>query len=349
MRVRLRLLGWIWAGWTALALFFAISLWLNYISQGRPANFRGSLIVSLAEWWIWVLLTPVVIELARRFPLRSERRGRDAVIHLLAGIVLATAKVLGERVIRLWIFGVAPYLLPSSFALHFLVYWAIVIATRSFEYYRESQLRALRSSQTEARLNEARLQLLRAQLQPHFLFNALNAISEMVHEDADRADRMIGSLSELLRVSLDEGDQVPLIEEVRIAQLYLDIQQARFGDRLRVAWDVPEDCAAYPVPRLLLQPLLENAVQHGVSASPSGGTVEIAVRETRGGLSITVSDDGAGPAPTNTLAHTATREGVGLANTRARLAAWSAAATLDLEPRAGRGTVVRILLPEGRL
>src|SRR5688572_1352593 len=226
MRARLRLWAWIWAGWTALALFFAISLWLNYISQGRPARFGASLIVSLAEWWLWVPLTPVAMALSRRFPLEPGRRGRDAAIHLAAGAVLATVKVLGERVVRLWVFGVAPYLLPSSLALHFLVYWAIVGATRGFEYYRESQHRLLRASQTEARLNEARLQLLRAQLQPHFLFNALNTVAEMVHEDADRADRMIASLSELLRVSLDAGDSVPLVEEMRIAGLYLDMQQA---------------------------------------------------------------------------------------------------------------------------
>jgi two-component system LytT family sensor kinase len=343
MRAPVRLWAWIWAGWTALAVFFATSLWLNYISLGRPADFGASLIVSLAEWWLWALLTPVVIILARRFPLDRDRRRRDVAAHLVAGIVLATTKVLAERIIRLWIFGVAPYLLPSSLALHFLVYWAIVIAVRGFEYYRESQQRALRNSQMESRLNEARLQLLRAQLQPHFLFNALNAIAEMVHEDADRADRMIGSLSELLRVSLDAGEEVPLAEEVRIGGLYLDIQQARFGDRLRIVWEVPDRCAVRPVPRLLLQPLLENAVLHGISASSPGGTIEVAARETDQGLIITVSDDGA---PQSGPVTALTREGVGLANTRARLAVWSPGATLDLEPRAGGGMIARIVLPE---
>jgi signal transduction histidine kinase len=345
MRARLRLWAWIWAGWTALALFFAISLWLNYLSQNRPANFRASLIVSLAEWWLWVPLTPVAIALARRFSFHPRRRGRDVVVHLAAAAVLATTKVLGERIVRLWIFGVAPYLLPSSLALHFLVYWAIVGATRGFEYYRESQLKILRASQTESRLNEARLQLLRAQLQPHFLFNALNTVAEMVHEDADRADRMIASLSDLLRVSLDAGDAVPLAEEVRIAGLYLDIQQARFGERLHVRWDVPETCAATPVPRLLLQPLLENAIQHGLSHAPSGGTIDILVRESAGGLVLTVSDNGAGVTPAHQPADVKP-DGIGLANTRARLAAWSADATLDLGPRPGGGTVVQIHLPE---
>lgn len=341
MRARLRLWAWIWAGWTALAVFFATSLWLTYISQGRQANFGASLTVSLAEWWIWALLTPIVILLARRFPLQADHRRRDVAVHLVAGALLAAAKVIGERVVRLWIFGVLPYLLPSSLALHFLVYWALVGATRAFEYYRESQARALRASQIEARLTEARLQLLHAQLQPHFLFNALNTIAEMVHEDADRADRMITSLSELLRVSLDSGDVVPLAEEVRIAALYLDMQQARFGDRLRVQWDVPDACLTKSVPRLLLQPLLENAVQHGLVAARSGGTLAVVVRDSSQGLRITVSDDGGGvdAAPPG-------RSGVGLSNTRARLSAWSPAAMLELVPRPGGGTDACITLPE---
>jgi signal transduction histidine kinase len=345
MRSRLRLWAWIWAGWTALAVFFAISLWLNYVAQGREARFGASLIVSLAEWWLWAPLTPVVIALASRFSLRPGRRGRDVAVHLAAAAILATIKVLVERVVRLWIFGVSPYLLPSSLALHFLVYWAIAGATRGFEYYRESQLKLLRASQTESRLNEARLQLLRAQLQPHFLFNALNTVAEMVHEDVDRADRMIASLSDLLRVSLDAGDAVPLAEEVRIAGLYLDIQQARFGDRLRVRWDVPEACATTAVPRLLLQPLLENAIQHGLAQGRCGGTIEITVRGLAGTLLMTVSDDGAGVSMAVQVRNTKS-EGIGLANTRARLAAWSPDATLELRPRPGGGTVVEIDLPE---
>ena len=340
MRARWRLWAWIWAGWTALALFFAISLWLNYFSQGRPARFGASLIVALAEWWLWVPLTPVAMALSRRFPFDAGRRGRDAAVHLAAAALLSTVKVVGERIVRLWVFGAAPYLLPSSLALHFLVYWAIVGATRGFEYYRESQQRLLRASQTEARLTEARLQLLRAQLQPHFLFNALNTVAEMVHEDADRADRMIASLSDLLRVSLDEGDAVPLAEEARIAGLYLDIQQARFGDRLRVAWDVPDACAATLVPRLLLQPLIENAIVHGLSPAGSGGTIDIRAHRSAGALVLTIADDGGGLA--------ARPEGIGLANTRARLAAWSAHASLDLRPRPGGGTIAEIALPERR-
>ena len=343
MRGQLRLWAWVCAGWTALGLFFGFSLWLNYIALGRPALLGASLTVSLAEWWLWGPLTPIAFALARRFSFRPDHRVGDTVVHVLAGAVLATTKVLGERIVRLSIFGVAPYLLPSSLALHFLVYWAIVGATRGFEYYRESQLKLLRVSQTEARLNEARLQLLRAQLQPHFLFNALNTIAEMVHEDADRADRMIASLSDLLRVSLDENDSVPLAEEVRIAGLYLDIQQARFGDRLRVQWDVPEACAATLVPRLVLQPLLENAIQHGLSQARSGGAVTITARSSDRGLVIAISDDGAGLAATDVIA-----EGIGLSNTRARLAAWSAEAALSLRPRPGGGTIAEIVLPERR-
>jgi two-component system, LytTR family, sensor kinase len=338
MRARLRFWAWIWAGWSALALFFAISLWLNYIAQSRPAHFGPSLIVSLAECWLWAPLTPIVMLMARRFPFRAEHLASDFAVHVIAGAGIAFVKVTGERIVRLWIFGVAPYFLPSNLALHFLVYWVIAGATRGFEYYAESQQRILDAAQTEARLNEVRLQWLRAQLQPHFLFNALNTIAETVHEDPDRADRMIASVSDLLRVSLDADDAVPLAEEQRIAGLYLEIQQARFGDRLDVRWNVSDGVDAALVPCLLLQPLLENAIQHGLSPKADGGTIEITAGPSAGGLAITVADDGHGMA--------GNAEGIGLTNTRARLAAWSSAARLEVRQRDGGGTVVEIFLPE---
>jgi signal transduction histidine kinase len=344
MRARLRFWAWIWAGWTALALFFAISLWLNYIAQGRPALFGPSLVVSLAEWWLWAPLTPIVMLVARRFPFETGRLPRDIAAHVAAAVLIASIKVIGERIVRLWVFGVAPYFLPSSLALHFLVYWVIAGATRGFDYYGESQQRLLRASQTEARLNEARLQLLRAQLQPHFLFNALNTIAETLHEDPDAADRMLASLSDLLRVCLEADDTVPFAEEQRIASLYLEIQQARFGDRLRVEWNVPTSVATTPVPSLLLQPLLENAIQHGVSQKAGAGTIAISASRTAGGLTIVIADDGLG---IRSGLEPGTSDGIGLANTRARLAAWSSGATLDLRARPGGGSVVELLLPSG--
>jgi hypothetical protein len=343
MRERLIVWAWVWLAWTALALFFATSLWLNYVSQGREANFQASLLVSLSEWWIWAALTPVVVQLARWFPLQRSGLARAVSVHLMSAVALSVVKVLAERVVRQWMFGVAPYFLPSNLALHFLVYWALVGVTLAIQYYRASQAQALRASETEARLHEARVQLLQAQLQPHFLFNALNTIAEVVHEDPERADRMIGSLSELLRASLDADSQaVPVDEEARIARIYLDIQQARFGDRLQVAWHIDDDCAAWPVPRLLLQPLLENAVQHGIAPTHAGGSIVITARRTASGLQLIVADDGAGPS-----GGAGAGSGIGVSNTRARLAAaYGDAASLTVRPRPAGGTEAIVTIPE---
>lgn len=335
--------GWIWLGWTALALFFAISLWLNYVTQGRPANFRASLVVSLSEWWIWALLTPVPVALARRWPLERPRLGRHVAFHTGAGAAVAVIKVLAERIVRIWIFGVAPYLLPSNLALHFLVYWAIVLLAMMTAFYHRNRARELQSAQTEARLHEMRLRLLSAQLQPHFLFNALSTIAESVHEDADKADRMIAGLGDLLRATLDSSDhKVSLDEELALAGKYLAIQQARFDDRLRIDIDVPADLGRWLVPRLLLQPLLENAVHHGVSARRGAGAIRVQARRVGAALELTVADDGAG------LSRELGSDGVGLSNTRARLdAVYQGQARLHLHSTADRGTAVIVTLPEG--
>jgi sensor histidine kinase YesM len=191
------------------------------------------------------------------------------------------------------------------------------------------------------------LRAVRAQLHTHFLFNALNTIAETVHEDAERADRMIGSLSELLRATLQaDGQTVTLAEELVLAERYLAIQQARFGERLRVATDVPADALHWPVPRLILQPLLENAIRHGVGADEAGGSVRIAAVAASGDvLQLTVEDDGNGladePEPSG--------HGIGLANTRARLEAmYGDRASLGLRSVAGQGTAVTVTIPRAR-
>jgi signal transduction histidine kinase len=348
MRRRLIAWAWIFLAWTALALFFGISLWLNYIALGREAHLGASLRVSLSEWWIWALLTPIPIWLAQRWPpVRPHLIGHMA-LHAVAGLIVAVVKVQTERVVRTWIFGAAPYLLPSNLALHVLIYWAIVVLTLGAAYYRRSRTRELEATRTEARLHEARLQLLASQLQPHFLFNALNTIAETVHEDPDRADRMIGSLSELLRATLQQdGHLVTLADELALADRYLAIQQARFGDRLQVDIHVPDEVRQYRVPRLILQPLLENAIHHGVSTRIAGGRVRIAAEQQDDALCLTIQDNGDVPdlvwraEPSDRVGG-----GIGLSNTQARLAAmYGERARLDVASASGGGTTVTITVP----
>jgi len=308
---------WVWpavaGGWTALALFFAVSASLTYRSTGRAANWTLSLERSLVEWWLWALLTPVIVWLARRFPLDRPWPRRAAAVHLAAGAAIALLKTAAERAALAWLTGFWIYWLASTIALQFTIYCAIVAAAHGVTYYERSRER----DQLAARLADVRLQLLSMQLQPHFLFNTLNTIAELVHDDPDAADRMIAGLSDLLRKTLDLGptQEIPLAAELDLLGRYLDIQRARFGDRLRVEIVADADARAALVPVLLLQPLVENAIQHGLAEHLSSGAIAIRARREGGRLMMTVSDDGVGPEANGPAA----RERVGLGNTRARL------------------------------
>jgi two-component sensor histidine kinase len=308
-----RLWAVVWCGWTALAVFFAVSASLTYRSTGRPANWLLSLERSLTEWWLWALLSPVVAYLATRYPLDRRWPLRHASIHLAAGITLAIVKTAAERALFAWLTGVWLYWLISTLALQLFVYAAIVAATHGLHYYWRSR----KHEQLEARLTQTRLQLLTLQLQPHFLFNTLNTIAEMVHEDPDKADYMITSLSSLLRRALELGatQEISLERELELLTQYLEIQQSRFGDRLQVNCRIANDTRRAAVPVLLLQPLVENAIQHGLAAHTEGGRIDIAARSAGDRLIITVTDDGAG---VERKALTG-RQGMGLGNTRTRL------------------------------
>jgi signal transduction histidine kinase len=308
---------WVWpavgAGWTALALLLAVSASLTYRSTGRAANWTLSLERSLVEWWLWALLTPLVVWLARRFPLDRRWPWRAVALHLAAGMAIAVLKTAAERAALAWLTGFWIYWLASTIALQLTIYCAIVAAAHGVTYYERSRER----DQLAARLADARLQLLGMQLQPHFLFNTLNTIAELVHDDPDAADHMIAGLSDLLRKTLELGptQEIPLGAELDLLGRYLDIQRARFGDRLRVEIVADGDARMALVPVLLLQPLVENAIQHGLAEHLSSGAIAIHARRDGSRLRMTVSDDGAGPRANAGPG----RERVGLGNTRARL------------------------------
>jgi two-component system LytT family sensor kinase len=330
----------VWGGWTALALFFAVSTSLTYRSTGRPANWTLNVERALSEWWLWALLTPLVVFLARRFPLHGDRRPRNVAVHVLAGMVVAVGKTLADRAIFALITGFWTYFLFTTLALQFTLYAAVVAATHGVEYYRRSRER----EHLEAQLAETRLQMLNMQLQPHFLFNTLNTIAEMVHEDPDKADTMIAGLSDLLRRTLDLGavQEIPVAEEIDLVSRYLDIQKARFGDRLRIQITVSDAARAARVPALLLQPIVENAIRHGLAARVDAGRIDIDARIDGRMLVLTVTDDGSGD-PEEVITGP---ERVGLGNTRARLdALYRGGARLALGRAEGRGARVTIEIP----
>ena len=340
MKRRLRAWLAVWTGWTALALFFAVSTSLTYRSTGRAANWALNIERSLSEWWLWALLTPIVVVLARRFPLYDGHRVRNAVVHVVAGITIAVGKTALDRIAFAMISGFWMYWLVSTLALQFVIYAGVVAAAHGMEYYRRSRDR----EHVESQLTATRLQLLSMQLQPHFLFNTLNTIAEMVHEDPDKADTMIAGLSDLLRRTLDLGavQEIPLAGELELVSRYLEIQKARFGDRLRVTMTVSAAAASALVPTLLLQPLVENAIRHGLGTRVDAGRIDIEARVDEGTLVVAITDDGAGD-EAETIAGP---ERVGLGNTRQRLETlYGRACRLELTRAPGRGACVTIEIP----
>jgi LytS/YehU family sensor histidine kinase len=205
-----------------------------------------------------------------------------------------------------------------NFDWEMMTYWAVVGLSHALDFHRESQERELTSAHLETRLAEANLQALQRQLHPHFLFNTLHTISALMHRDTEAADAMLERLSDLLRLTLDRvgTQQVRLKDELDFIDKYVEIERARFGDRLRVVVDVDPGILDASVPNLLLQPLVENAVRHGIAPKVGGGTVQIAARREGDRLQLVVRDNGFG-LPADTLQ--AFNRGVGVSNTRSRL------------------------------
>jgi two-component system, LytTR family, sensor kinase len=328
---------------TAAAVLFTGQVRADYWYVGRHLSWARALAVSLVDWELWTLLSPAVLLLSVRVPLAYPPRARTFAIHITASLGLATGKLFAEAFVLHTFMGPGP--LPGNIGKLYValsVYWAIVAAVQFAEQRRLSRERALRASHLETELARAQVDALRMQLHPHFLFNTLNAISGLMREDVEAADLMLAQLSELLRTTLEtEGRQeMPLAEEIGWLRTYFAIQQTRFGARLQVVIDVPDDCQTALVPTLILQPLVENAIRHGFSATPGPGRVSITVRQAEGILRIDVADEGPGaPQPI--------REGYGLRNTRSRLRAlYRNEGALFVLPRLDRaGTLSRLDLP----
>jgi two-component system, LytTR family, sensor kinase len=314
--------------WTAFALFFASQTYLLQARYGRQIEGTKVLAIWLICGYSWCLVTPFVLWLARRFSLESGRLLRSIPIHLIAGVFFSTLSLTIYALARRTIFG--PERGPASlreelydlvineFHTELLVYWAIVGIANAIDYYRRYRDRELKTSQLEARLVESQLEALRMQLHPHFLFNTLNSISVLMQRDVKAADRMLLQLSALLRATLarNREHEIPLRQELEFLEHYLEIEQTRYCDRLTVRMQVDPSALDGLVPQLIFQPLVENAIRHGIADRESGGLIVISAERLDGHLSLAVRDNG--PGIRHTLGQFA--EGVGLANTRSRLA-----------------------------
>jgi signal transduction histidine kinase len=314
--------------WTATAVFFASMLFTQTRSALHPISFWRALSWEVTSSYLWFALMPLVLWLSRRFPFEMKRWKRSLPIHVVACVAIALVQQAIVSVIlprlgylgshRSYYWDNYRLILQTNIHLCILIYWATVGIRYANDYYHKYRERELRASQLEARLAQTKLQVLKMQLHPHFLFNTLNAISELVYSDPESAEHMITNLSDLLRISLDQVgvQEVPLQQELDFLNKYLEIEQTRFHDRLHLHLDIDPDTLDATVPNMILQPLVENAIKHGIGPRSSGGHIEITAHRSNGTLHMRVSDDGCG-LPNGEQA--ALREGVGLANTRARL------------------------------
>jgi len=310
------------AGWTLLALLFASQTLLYYAYAGNRVSSWRIIAPALADWYLWAALTPAIAWLAHRWPIGSGHWGRALLVHVPASIAFAVVKLglraaIGHLARPLATMGLTTLLL-AQFHLNLVTYWVIVGLAHAIDYYRKYRERELRASQLEARLARSQLDVLRMQLHPHFLFNTLHAISTLVRKDPDGAERTIAQLSDLLRLTLETIglETLPVKDELEFIDRYLAIQQTRFGSRLAVHQAVDPDALDARVPSQILQPLVENAIRHGIGPRAAGGTLEILVRRGDHHLTLRVRDDGPGLPPGGA---DALKAGVGLSNTRARL------------------------------
>jgi two-component system, LytTR family, sensor kinase len=234
-------------------------------------------------------------------------------------------------------------LLAKTFQYNVWVYWVIVAVSHAFDYYRKFHERELRTAELEKRLVQARLSALQSQLNPHFLFNTLHTISALMHKDVEAADRMVMKLSELLRLALDNTDthEVPLRQELDFLDRYLEIEQTRFRDRLAVEREIEPGTLGAHVPNLVLQPLVENAIRHGLERHARPGRITLRAWRRDGQLELNVEDNGGG-LPEGPLART----GIGISNTRNRLEQlYGAAQKFELQNVPSGGLLARVIIP----
>jgi two-component system, LytTR family, sensor kinase len=300
--------------------------WLSKV-VGHNETLRNHLVLNLVYWYVPALLAPVIVSLATRYQIRRGGLTVFALVHVTGALTYSlvhTLAMLGTEAALMdgpsaegwWFMARVEFLKQLDWML--MTYLFLVGLAHALEFRRESDRRALDAAQLEMRLVEAQLQALQRQLHPHFLFNTLNAIAGLMRSDVDAADRMMDRLGDLLRMTLNTSNiqEVSLKEELEVLQKYLDIEQVRLGDRLTVNIVIDADTLDAQVPNFLLQPLVENAVRHGIAPRVEPGQLGINASRHANRLAIEIFNSGEGVPPHRL---TLLNQGVGLANTRARL------------------------------
>lgn len=352
--------GIVFFGWTIIGAFFVSRNIVSTLSRGQAIAWHRHILFELLYWYIWALLTPLIFRLADRYRILGRGWQRNALALTFWGLLIAVVQMAIDYAVNLslaiWVIrvpeqeisrvlaGIKTSIIVESFA-GFLTYWVILGIYYAFDYYRKYHDREVKALQLEGRLAQAELQNLKMQLHPHFLFNTLNTISVLILEDAQAANYMLVRLSDLLRITLESAgaQEVSLKQEIEFLQSYLEIEQTRFQDRLTVRFDVDPSTLNARVPNLILQPLVENAIRHGIAPRASPGLIEIQASRTNGVINLLVRDNGPGlrGSDPETIA-----KGVGLTNTQARLHhLYGKSHRFDLQESPEGGLMVKVQIP----
>lgn len=349
------------AAWRRYAIAFVVWTLAGIVlaEQSRTlgatiGDYPRFLLSMLSGMWLWALFTPLIMDLGQRWPLEQGTWLRNLPKHAFATLVFSAIDALVVFPIRIALDQPLGHTFSEQFQRglfacesSYVIIIALGMSSRYATLYHERRAAA---AELETQVSLARLTALNAQLRPHFLFNTLNAIAELLHTDPVRADRLLLSLAVLLRRSFVAGErqEVPLSEELRFVEEYLAILGARLDDRLRVVIEVPDELREAMVPSFLLQPLVENAIRHGIERVPSGGRLLIrASREGADRLRIEVHDDGVG---LHSALPPRRGSGLGLPTTRERLRhLYGDAQTFALKDGTPRGAIAVVTLPLRRV
>jgi two-component system LytT family sensor kinase len=312
---------------TAIAIYFTIQRLLIHASQGTTINWPKHLL-EYSGWYVWALITPFVLFMSAKYPLQKQAWLKHAAIHL--GVLticwfFATIAMEGIK----WAANLGAYnfweKLPDSFArspfsLDIICYFTIVAIESALRYHRRFEFGRVRNIKLTGQLAGARLHALKMQLHPHFLFNSLNSLSELMREDPVAAEKMIRNLEMFLRLTVnhDHLQEVPFEKELEFLKCYLAIENVRYQDRLNVKMEIEPQTMKVKVPNLMLQPIVENAIRHGIAPRSSRGQIEIQAKRDNGMLQLSVRDNGPGISKSKKKA-ISKRSGLGLSNTRERL------------------------------
>jgi hypothetical protein len=341
----------VFAIWSLPALVASYSSYISASTQGRPVEFWRALAMEGPGWYVWVPLTPLIFALSKRFPFARHPDVRAIAAHMVllvfALVTYTTVYVWSNVEFRQTPLELTPALVESvligSIVMTLVLYAATLVTSIALDYASRDRERERRTLELEAQLARAELHTLRAQLHPHVLFNALHTIALLARRDSNEAIRVTVLLGNVLRSVLDSGttDERPLRDEISLIEQYLGIELVRFADRLNVVWEIEEETHDAIVPTLLLQPLVENALRHGIARSVNGGTLVISSSRSGEAVCVTVWNDG--PAlPGDGIA----RRGVGLRNTEERLRRlYGEAGRLSIGNDPRGGVVVRVSAP----